>query len=98
MAHHAEGTQRIEMKFPQRSSLDLRADIPRQELRLTQSELRSRRARFTRLCVNNGGAVTQGPESSFPRQSQTPINDQSPAFVFFKRQGLHKRVGCCACG
>src|SRR6516225_2366678 len=81
MTHDTESSQGIEMKFSERASLDVRANVFCQNLCLAQGKLRRWRARFLSLCINHCSTVAECPQPWPTDHSKGRINDQCTPFI-----------------
>src|SRR5215470_16711063 len=92
MSHDAKGSQGVEMKFTQRTTLEVRANVFRQDLRLAKSELGGGWTWFLSFCIDHRRAIAECPKSRLAWNGEGAINDQCSPFVLLQRESLHQRI------
>src|SRR5579871_1172627 len=93
MTDNTKRTERIEVKWFERATFDLRSNISRENLGFAKSELRGRRDGFVGLCVEHGRAIAERPESRVAGNGEGRVNGERATLVFGERQILDDRIG-----
>src|SRR5262245_59483330 len=93
MAHHAQCSQRIEMKILERPSAQLSSDISCYCCGLANGELCRWRARLAGFGVVHCGAISQRPYTRMTGHGQGEVHLHCATFVALEGLRLQERVG-----